>query len=287
MHTNLQFNPTLESNGHINFLDLTIIRRSIHLEIDIYRKPTTTDTTIHFTTIHSNEHKLAAYRHHIERMLNLPLKTVKQKREWSTILHIAQQNGFPPTVIRKLRHQIKHKTKHTTPHDSKNKKWATFTYFSPQICKVTKIFRNANIRIAYKCRNTIANLIKPSRDHHIPPHNKWGIYQLTCNTCNLSYVGQTSRSLSIRFQEHIRYIRYNNPQSAYALHILQNQHEYGQMDSTMTLLKPLNDPSVLLPYEQYYIQSLHQVGKLIPEQSPGETNHLFQTVINPQPPHSI
>jgi hypothetical protein len=47
-------------------------------------------------------------------MLNLPLKTVQQKREWSTILHIVQQNGFPPTVIHKLRHQIEHKTKHTT-----------------------------------------------------------------------------------------------------------------------------------------------------------------------------
>ena len=28
----------------------------------------------------------------------------------------------------------------------------------------------------------------------------------------------------------------------------------------MTLLKPLNNPSLLLPYEQYYIQSLHQAA---------------------------
>ena len=170
--------------------------------------------------------------------------------------------------------------------DNKNKKWATFTYISPQIRKVTNIFRNTNVKIAYKCRNTIASLTKLSRDHHTTPHNKWGIYQLTCNTCNLSYVGQTSRSLNIWFQEQIQYIRYNNPQSAYALHILQNQRKYGQMNSTMTLLKPLNNPSLLLPYEQYYIQSLHQERKLIPEQSPGETNPLSQMVINPQPPHS-
>ena len=69
MHENLQFNPTRGSIGCINFLDLTIIRRTSHLEIDIYRKPTT-DTTIHFTSIHPNEHKLAAYRYYIERMLN-------------------------------------------------------------------------------------------------------------------------------------------------------------------------------------------------------------------------
>ena len=58
------------------------------------------------------------------------------------------------------------------------------------------------------------------------------------------------------------------------------------MNSNMILLKPINNLNLLLPYEQYYIQSLHHEGKLIPEQSPGEINPLFQTVINPQPPHS-
>ena len=72
----------------------------------------------------------------------------------------------------------------------------------------------------------------------------------------------------------------------FAQHILQNQHEYGQMSSIMTLLKPLNSPSMLIPYKQYYIQTLHQEGKVILEQYPGELNPLFQTVINPQPPHT-
>ena len=57
IHSNLQFNPTIESDGHINFLKLTITGRNTHIEIDIYRKPTTTDTTIHFTSTHPNEHK--------------------------------------------------------------------------------------------------------------------------------------------------------------------------------------------------------------------------------------
>jgi hypothetical protein len=221
-------------------------------------------------------------------MLNLPLNSERQKREWSTILHIAQRNGFPLTVMQKLRHQIKHKTKHTTLHTStnKNKRWTTFTYISPQIRKVTNIFKNTNVRIDFRCRNTIAKIISPPKDHDIPPHNKWGICQLKCNTCGQSYVGQTSRSLNIRFQEHIRYIRNNNPQSAYAQHILQKQHEYGQMNSIMTLLKPLNNSNLLIPYEQYYIQILYREGKLIPSQNPGETNPLFQTVINPHPPHT-
>jgi len=125
---------------------------------------------------------------------------------------------------------------------------------------------------------------KPPNVHKIPPHNKWDIYQLTCNSCGLSYVGQTSRSLKIRYQEHIRYIRSNNPQSAYAQHTLRNQHEYGTMNNLMTLLKPLNNPNMLIPYKQFYIQTLHKEGKLIPEQCPGDPNPLFEMAIHPTHP---
>ena len=52
------------------------------------------------------------------------------------------------------------------------------------------------------------------------------------------------------------------------------------------MLKPLNNPNLLISYEQYYIQTLYREGKLIPEQNPGETNPLFQTAINPQPQHT-
>ena len=57
------------------------------------------------------------------------------------------------------------------------------------------------------------------------------------------------------------------------------------MNSIMTLLKPLNNPNLLLPYEQYYIQTLHHKSKLIPEQNPVEANPLFQTAINRHIPH--
>jgi hypothetical protein len=43
--------------------------------------------------------------------------------------------------------------------------------------------------------------------------------------------------IAIRYREHIRYIKYNNVQSAYAKHILQNQHEYCPTEQTMELLK--------------------------------------------------
>ena len=56
--------------------------------------------------------------------------------------------------------------------------------------------------------------------------NPGGIHRLQCKTCNKSYVGRTGRSSEIRHGEHIRYIKTNNALSAYALHILNNSHEY-------------------------------------------------------------
>jgi hypothetical protein len=37
----------------------------------------------------------------------------------------------------------------------------------------------------------------------------------------------------VRHKEHVRYIRTNNPTSAYALHILQNKHDYGTVADTI------------------------------------------------------
>jgi hypothetical protein len=56
--------------------------------------------------------------------------------------------------------------------------------------------------------------------------NPSGVYEIKCNTCSKNYVGQSDRPIATRHKEHIRYIKTNNPVSAYATHILNNRHEY-------------------------------------------------------------
>ena len=72
-----------------------------------------------------------------------------------------------------------------------------------------------------------------------------GIYKLTCNICKMLCIGQNSRKLNQRYQEHLRYVRNNDPQSAYAQHILQNLNEYGSVTDTMSLLKPTHKMSTM------------------------------------------
>ena len=117
------------------------------------------------------------------------------------------------------------------------------------------IQKHTNIGIAIKSTNTIQQFTKPKLTNNTQAPDKSSIHKLTCNTCQLSYIGQTICSLKQKCHEHVRYIRNNNPQSAYAQHIVSNQHEYGPINNTMTLLKHINKASLLLPYEQLYNQT--------------------------------
>ena len=110
IHSNIKLNPTHEEQNSIDFLDLTISCQHKKLEIDIYRKPTTTDTTINFLSNHPIEQKMEAYRYHITRMHSLLLDPDKKHKEWETIQTIAKNNNIPQQLIQKLNQHTQQKT---------------------------------------------------------------------------------------------------------------------------------------------------------------------------------
>ena len=188
----------------------------------MYRKPTTTDITINYLSIHPMEHKLAACCYYINRMLSLPLTKERQANESKTIQTIAQ-NNFPNKLINNLKYQIQRNTICQKPNNKENensKKWATFSYHSPKIRKITNLFKHTDIKIAFKNNTTILQLIRPKNNNSTKIYNKSGIYKLTCKTCKQAYRIQTSWNVKQRYQEHIHYIKNHDPQSAFAQHIL-------------------------------------------------------------------
>jgi hypothetical protein len=148
IHSNLQLAPTLESNNQIRFLDLLITRKAHQLESDVYHKPTTTDTTINYLSNHPTEPKLATYGYYIERMQNLPLNRTRQLGEWQTILHLATSNNFPSTLLHKLKQQRQCRLAKPPPttNSENNTKWATFTYSSLRVRKITNLFKHTNVK---------------------------------------------------------------------------------------------------------------------------------------------
>ena len=119
-----------------------------------------TDTTINYTSNHPTEHKMAAYRYLINRMISLPLSTEKRITEWQNIRNIANNNKFPTHHITKLRTQIQHKTQINTTKISSDQKWATYTYHSPKVRMITNLFKQTDLKIAFKSTNNLQQLTK-------------------------------------------------------------------------------------------------------------------------------
>jgi hypothetical protein len=111
---------------------LTIIKHPSKIEIDIYRKPATTDTTINYSSNHPTEHKMAAYRYMINRILTLPLTAEKRNNEWKKILTIAENNQYPTHLITKLMTQTKQKQKQQEPKTKEQRKKGQHSHTTAQ-----------------------------------------------------------------------------------------------------------------------------------------------------------
>ena len=109
IHSNIQLSPTMQSENNIHFLELSITRRPTCLNISVFHKPTSTDTTINFLSNHPLEHKMAAYRYLTHRMHTLPLDKEQQDREWHHIVNTEQRNNIPQTLLSRIRHRIQRK----------------------------------------------------------------------------------------------------------------------------------------------------------------------------------
>jgi hypothetical protein len=61
-------------------------------------------------------------------------------------------------------------------------KWATFTHIGKETKYIMKLFKNANIKLAYKADKTIGKILRKNS----PGNNKYdnvGVYKLNCTEC--------------------------------------------------------------------------------------------------------
>jgi len=113
INKHLQTKINTEKEEKIQFLDLTISRKKHNIFIDIYRKPTETDTTINYHSNHPLEQKMSAYRYHINRLNTLPINTEEKKKEEDKLESMAINNNYPMDTVKKLKEKRKNKNWNT------------------------------------------------------------------------------------------------------------------------------------------------------------------------------
>jgi hypothetical protein len=136
------------------------------------------------------------------------------------------------------------------PHPQKTK-WSILIYSGEETKKTTKLFKEAEIKVAFRTRNTIQNTVNPHPQ--TDKYEKSDVYQMKCTDCALKYMEQTGRTFHTRYKEYIHAIRNNNGNSGYSNHILNTGHASGNITGTMKIVKIDNKGKHLNTLEKYHI----------------------------------
>jgi hypothetical protein len=141
--------------------------------------------------------KNSAIRFLTNRMNTYPISANNKRKEEQQIETILVNNNYPQHI-----HKNKRKQNKNTTNNTKKKQWVTFTYTGKETRTIARLFRNTDVKIAYRTTNTIQNHLREKRQNSI--YEKSGIYQLKCGGCQKKYVGQTGRNFQTRYKEHDR-----------------------------------------------------------------------------------
>jgi hypothetical protein len=106
-----EFKSMCEENGTVSFFDLSDTRNKDKLTVDIFPKPTATDTNIHCNSNHAVAQKRTAYRFLVKMMHQLLLSQENKKQEINSIYQIARNNSYPVSIITKLNNKVETKNK--------------------------------------------------------------------------------------------------------------------------------------------------------------------------------
>lgn len=96
----------------------------------------------------------------------------------------------------------------------------------------------------------LKNILKSTKDKKDIDETS-GIYEISCPQCDMKYIGQTKRTIGIRFQEHMNEARTRkegkktggNIASNVAKHVLETDHTIGR--ENVMVIKQINDPRKL------------------------------------------
>ena len=124
------------------------------------------------------------------------------RRNRTTYYTEPKTSGYPIATITKLNTQIQNEMLNenmTSEHSSK--KWITITFHSPITSKITTLFYDTNLKIAFLTNNSIQSILNIQHQHE-KKYTQSGTYQMICHTCHNSYIGQTGHRLEIRYKTH-------------------------------------------------------------------------------------
>ncbi|KYM94598.1 hypothetical protein ALC62_14771 [Cyphomyrmex costatus] len=233
-HPRLQF--TVEIGGDkLEFLGVSMIKRDNRLIFDWFHKPTFSGRFFNFLSNHPLSQKRGTVSSLVDRAFFL-LDVSFHYKNFNFIINILLDNDYPlnfifNTINQRLKYLLKNKfivndQPTNTQNNSKSVSWLTVP-FVPCHTEKFKRFHNNDIRVSFRSPNKMSKYVKVQKDSLSKDSRNNVVYKISCNDCDASYVGQTSRQLKTRISEHRNHIKRNTTtRSVIIEHRLQHGHDF-------------------------------------------------------------
>ena len=95
------------------------------------------------------------------------------------------------------------------------------------------------IRTCFKPHRTLSQVLVHTKDPVPQECRKAVVYKVPCGSCDMSYIGETGRTLQLRIKEHRRALTNGDPcMSALAEHAINNHHNIAWEDAIVVDADP-------------------------------------------------
>ena len=187
------------SRDSIRFLDLDLYRNGNRIGHRIGFKPTDCHLVLPPDSYHPQHTFRGILFGQILRWLTKSSTYEDFRATTSTVTPVWRRQGYTRSAIRSATRLALARTGQTSD------RWETGFFPCPAWCRVCELARPTRRIDDNETRNVYAIT------HRLTCHDRNVIYCVTCTSCGLRYVGQTSRPLRRRIGEHLNDIRRHRP----------------------------------------------------------------------------
>jgi len=239
IYPSLKFTVEFENDNKIPFLDILIHNCKTEIKFSVYRKPTNSESYLHFYSFNALDIKLSLAQGLFLRALRI-CSPCFLSDEIEHIRNSLKKCAYPDSLLDKA--LLKAKRTHYTPRQEKTEidfKNSVIVPFIPHLEQFKPLLRTMNKNVIFKynakigktlCKNKLTN-----------QSNDVGVYKINCLECEKSYIGETGRNVKIRVKEHKHDIVINKQTSGIARHVHETGHSFD-FENTKVLY-PCNDLS--------------------------------------------
>ena len=286
VHPTIKF--TLEHTGDtgvLAFLDTKIsVSESGAYSSELYIKPMASPVIIHYRSALPMSTKKNTVRSQMLRAIRVSSPGLPRARSLKTIEDLFLKNGYPPHFVNKLKKEVLHQRSSRPSRPSRSDAppvYLVLPFVDDTLCRRVEGIVKAshlNVRVAWRGGPSLKQ--KLVRSAYCPTpcpgggrqchsckaglrgkcHTKNVVYRMDCGLCRNDeafYIGETRRSVRLRYNEHIRDASNNKADTPFGLH--QARHPGIPLNSSNISIKILHvckDGPDRKIWESIYIRDL-------------------------------